>query len=94
MMTITKTTAQLQFGGEPYILLQSTCTTTYQVTTDTCETVYTGINGPHYQQATCFGKNFEEIIFMVEVKSTKTVKFIVLENFPLYGSMETSRLRG
>ena len=33
MMTMTKTTVQLQFGGEPCILLQSTCTTTYQVTT-------------------------------------------------------------
>ena len=31
-------------------------------------------------------KKFEETIFVVEVKSTKTVKFIVLENFPLYGT--------
>ena len=27
---------------------------------------------------------FEEIIIVVEVKSTKTANFIVLENFPLY----------
>ena len=38
-----------------------------------------------HKQAACSSKNFEEIIFVVEVKSTKTVKFIVHENFPLYG---------
>ena len=31
----------------------------------------------------CF-KKIEGLIFEVEVKSTKTAKFIVLENFPLY----------
>ena len=30
-------------------------------------------------------KNFEKIISVVEVKSMKTAKFIVSENFPLYG---------
>ena len=34
-------------------------------------------------------KNFEELIFEVEVKPTKTAKFIVLENFPLYGITKT-----
>ena len=79
MMTITKTTVQLQLGGKPCILLQSTCTTTYQVTTSVKRSIWL------HKQTTCSGKNFEEIIFVVEVKSTKTVKFIVLENFPLYG---------
>ena len=36
------------------------------------------------QIAACPGKNFKEIIFVVEAKSTKTAKFIVLENLPLY----------
>ena len=30
---------------------------------------------------------------MVEVKSTKTAKFIVLENFPLYGSRESYKVK-
>ena len=29
--------------------------------------------------------DFQGLIFEVAVKSTKTVKFIVLEKFPLYG---------
>ena len=79
-----KITVQLQFGSKLYILLQSTCTTTYQATTRVKQRILS------HKQATCPGKNFEEIIFMVEVKSTKTMKFIVLENFPLYGSMTTA----
>ena len=79
MMTMTKTTIKLQFGGEPCILLQSTYTTTYQVTTHVKQSIWS------HKQAACSGKYFEEIIFVVEVKSTKTLKFIVLENFPLYG---------
>ena len=81
MMTMTKTTVQLQFGGEPCILLQSTCTTTYQVTTCVKLSIWSD------KQAACSGKNFEEIIFVVEVISMKTVKFIFLKNFPLYGSL-------
>ena len=76
---MTKTTVQLQFGGEPCILLQSTSRTTYQVTTRVKQSIWS------HKQAACSGKNFEEIIFVVEVKSTKTAKFIVLEKFPLYG---------
>ena len=77
---MTKTMVQLQFGSEPCISQQSTCTTTYQVTTCVKQSIWS------HKQATCSGKNFEEIIFVVEVKSTKTVKFIVLENFLLYGT--------
>ena len=54
-------------------------TTTYQVTTRVKQSIWL------HKQAVCSGKNFEKIIFVVEVKSTKTAKFIVLENFPLYG---------
>ena len=36
-----------------------------------------------HKQASCSGKNFKEV---VDVKSTKTAKFIVLENLRLYGS--------
>ena len=70
MMTMTKTMVQLQFGGEPCILLQSTCTTTYQVTTHVKQSIWLR------KQAACPGKNFEEIIFVVEVKSMKTVKLL------------------
>ena len=31
---------------------------------------------------------------MVEVKSTKIAKFIVLENFPLYGTVDVERFAG
>ena len=41
----------------------------------------------HIKQSTCSSKNFEEIIFVVKVKSMKTAKFIVLKSFPLYGIM-------
>ena len=78
MMTMTETMVQLQLGGKPSILLQSTCTTTYQFTTCVKQSIWL------HKQATCSGKNFEEIIFVVQIKSTKTAKFIVLENFPLY----------
>ena len=37
----------------------------------------------------CYNKVFEELIFEVAVKSVKTAKFIVLENFPLYGINQT-----
>ena len=77
IMTTTKTTVQLQFGGEPCILLQKTVQ---------------HIKLPHVwnsqydciKQSTCSSKHFEEIMFVVKVKSTKTAKFIVLEKFPLY----------
>ena len=80
MMAMTKTTVQLQFGGVPCVLLQSTCTTTYQVTTCVKQLIWS------HRQAACSGENFEEIIFVVEVKSTKTAKLIVLENFLLYSN--------
>ena len=73
---------QLQFGGKPCILLQNTCTTTYQVATCVKQSIRS------HKQAACSGKNFKEIIFVVEVNSTKTAKFIVLENFPLYGILK------
>ena len=87
IMTKTKTMVQLQFGGEPCILLQSTCTTTYQVTTRHVKQLIWS-----HKQAACSSKNFEEIIFVVEVKCTKTAKFIVLENFPLYGNRKASKM--
>ena len=74
MMAMRKTTVQLQFGGKPCILLQSTFTTTYQVTIHVKQSIWS------HKQAACSCKNFEETIFMVEVKSMKTVKFTVFEN--------------
>ena len=62
VMTMKKTTVQLQLGGERCILLQSTCTTTYQVTTRVKQSIWS------HKQATCPSKNVEEIIFVVEVK--------------------------
>ena len=82
MMTMTKTTIQL--GGKVCILLQSTCATTYQVTTCVKQSVWS------CKLAACSSKNFEKIIFVVEVKSMKTVKFIVLGTFPLYGTYNFS----
>ena len=79
MMTMKKTTVQLQFGSKPCILLQSTCTTTYQVTTRVKQLIWS------HKQAICLSKNVEEIVFVVEVKFKKAAKFIVLENFPPYG---------
>ena len=77
MMTMTKTMVQLQFGGEPCILLQSTCTTTYQVTTCLKQSIWS------HKPAASSGKAFEEIIFVFEVKFMRTAKFIVLETkFP------------
>ena len=38
--------------------------------------------------------NFRGLIFEVAVKSTKTVKFIVLENFPLYGIITQLKVYG
>ena len=55
----------------------------------TCETLGSICSWSHKQVA-CSSKNFEEIIFVVEVKSTKTAKFIVLENFPLYSTLQCS----
>ena len=81
-MTMTKTAVQLQFGSEPCILLQNICTTTYQVTTRVKQSILL------HKQATCSGKNFKEIIFVVKAKSMKTVKFVVLENFLLYGMLD------
>ena len=78
-MTMKKTTVQLQLGGKPCILLQSTCTTIYQVITRVKQLIWS------HKQAACPNKNFKEIIFVVEVKSMKTVKFFGLENFLLYG---------
>ena len=65
MMTMTKITVQLQFGGEPCILLQITCTTTYQVITRVKQSIWS------HKQATCSGKNFEEIIFVVDINPRK-----------------------
>ena len=85
MMTMTKTMIQLQLGSKPCILLQSSCTTTYQVTTRVKQSIWS------HKQAACPSKNFEEIIFVVEVKSTKKAKkFIVLKNFPLYGTQQSN----
>ena len=78
MTTMTKTMAQLD--SKACILLQSTCTTTYQIITLVKQSIIL------HKQASCSGKNFEKIIFVVELKSMKTAKFIVLENFPLYSN--------
>ena len=50
MMTMKKTTVQLQLGCKPCILLQSTCTTTYQVTTRVKLSIWS------HKQAACSGK--------------------------------------
>ena len=78
-----QSTGQLQLGGEPCILLQCTCTTTYQVTTHVKHLIESICS---YKQATCSGKNFEKIFFVIEAKSMKAVKFIALENFLLCGT--------
>ena len=78
MMTMAKTMVQLQLGDESCILLESTCTTTW-VTTRVKQSIWS------HRLITCPSKNFEEIIFVVEVKSTKAVKFIGLKNFALCG---------
>ena len=55
MMTMKKTTVQLQLGCEPCILLQSTCTTTYQVTTHVKQSICL------HKQAACPSNENSEI---------------------------------
>ena len=62
MMTMTKTTFLL--GSEACILLQSTCTTTYQVITHVKQ------SNLLCKQAACSDKNFQKTIFVLEIKST------------------------
>ena len=83
MMTMKKTTVQLQLGGGPCILLQSRLLVQQDIK---LRTTHVKQSICSHKQAACPGNNFEETIFVVEVKSTKTAKFIVLKNFPLYGS--------
>ena len=66
-MTMTKTTVQL--GGKACILLQSTCTAIYRVWNSRFDRI---------NNTLVLEKNFEKIIFVVEVKSMKTTKFIVI----------------
>ena len=71
MMTMKKTTVQLQLSTEPCILLQSSYLYN-NISSYTCvkQSIWS------HKQATCPSKNFDEIIFVVEVKSTKTANLL------------------
>ena len=58
MMTMIKTAVQLQFGGKPCILLQSTCTTTYQVTTRVKQSIWSHKQAVAMFQQKIRGNNF------------------------------------